>query len=43
MPEKEGEALAVYQAVYRGIELLPGARALMETLKACGGKRGAMR
>ncbi len=42
MPEKADEALAVYQAVYREIELLPGVRELMETLKAHGIKLGVI-
>ncbi len=38
MPEKAEEALAVYQAVYREIKLLPGARETLEALKARGVK-----
>ena len=40
VPEKTEEAIAVYQSVYCDIQMLPGARELMEELKARGLKLG---
>ncbi len=42
MPEKAEEALGVYQAVYRDIELLPGAREVITALRRRGIRLGVI-